>query len=218
MSSQKPEQQRETIPVPDEKTIAEAYTYLLSRMLVIRQELTDLKEPGVDYNVIKYNPLGSSDFVNPNLDVAYLEAWIAVDENTPALLEVPQITGCYYTAQLLDEWGEVIVNINDRTLLTKPYGKFLLVAPGSTVKTPDDAGRILLHSNKAKMLSRVELKDDPDGALKLQKAFKLSSPGNLKLRRCRIRSSRAKPDLVIFPTRWRKWTTMWARSSMRLMR
>jgi hypothetical protein len=49
MSSQKPEQQCETIPVPDEKTIAEAYTYLLSRMLVIRQELTDLKEPGVDY-------------------------------------------------------------------------------------------------------------------------------------------------------------------------
>ena len=182
MSSQKPEQQRETIPVPDEKTIAEAYTYLLSRMLVIRQELTDLKEPGVDYNVIKYNPLGSSDFVNPNLDVAYLEAWIAVDENTPALLEVPQITGRYYTAQLLDEWGEVIVNINDRTLLTKPYGKFLLVAPGSTVKTPDDAGRILLHSNKAKMLSRVELKDDPDGALKLQKAFKLSSLGKPEIK------------------------------------
>jgi hypothetical protein len=28
---------------------------------------------------------------------------------------VPQITGRYYTAQLLDEWGEVIVNINDRS-------------------------------------------------------------------------------------------------------
>ncbi len=93
MSSQKPEQQRETISVPDEKTIEEAFRYLLSRMLVIRQEHTDLKEAGVDYNLIKYNPLGSSDFVNPNLDVAYLEAWIAVDENTPAILEVPQIRG-----------------------------------------------------------------------------------------------------------------------------
>jgi hypothetical protein len=162
---------------PDEKTIADAYTYLLGRMLVIRQEHTDLKEPGVAYNAIKYNPIGSSDFVNPNLDVAYLEAWIAVDENTPALLEVPQITGRYYTAQILDEWGEVIVNINERTLPTKPYGEFLLVAPRSKFKTPDEAGRIVLHSNKAKMLSRVELKDDPDGAMKLQKAFKLSLLG-----------------------------------------
>jgi len=151
-------------------------------MLVIRQERTDRTGDGFAYNAIKYNPLGSSDFVNPNLDVAYLEAWIAVDENTPALLEVPQITGRYYTAQLLDEWGEVIVNINERTLPTKPYGKFLLVAPGSTVKTPDGAGRIVLHSNKAKMLSRVELKDDPDGALKLQKAFMLSSLGTPQIK------------------------------------
>jgi hypothetical protein len=190
MSSQKPKQQGETFFVPDEKTIADAYTYLLGRMLVIRQEHMDRKGDGFAYNAIKYNPLGSSDFVNPNLDVAYLEAWIAVDENTPALLEVPQITGRYYTAQLLDEWGEVIVNINDRTLPTKPYGKFLLVAPGSTVKTPDDAGRIVLHSNKAKMLSRVELKDDPDGALKLQKAFKLSSLGKPEIK--------APPEIPMF--------------------
>ncbi len=177
MSSQKPKEQRETFPTPDEKTIADAYTYLLGRMLVIRQEHMDRSGEGFAYNAIKYNPLGSADFVNPNFDVAYLEAWIAVDEKTLALLEVPQVTGRYYTAQLLDEWGEVIANINERTFPSKPYGKFALVAPGSTVKTPDDAARIVLHSNKAKMLSRVELKDDPDGALKLQKAFKLSSLG-----------------------------------------
>jgi hypothetical protein len=190
MSSQKPKEQRETSPVPNEKTIAEAYTYLLGRMLVIRQEHMDRKGDGFAYNAIKYNPLGSADFVNPNFDVAYLEAWIAVDENTPALLEVPQVIGRYYTAQLLDEWGEVIVNINERTLPTKPYGKFLLVAPGSTVKTPDDAGRIVLHSNKAKMLGRVELKDDPAGAVKLQKAFKLSSLGTLKIK--------APPEIPMF--------------------
>ena len=80
---------------PDEKTITEAYLYLLGRALVIRQERHDLAEPGVGYNIIKYNPLGSADFVNPNLDVAYLEAWIAVDERAPAVLEVPAITGRY---------------------------------------------------------------------------------------------------------------------------
>jgi hypothetical protein len=163
--------------MPDEKIIVDAYTYLLGRMLVIRQEHMDRKGDGFAYNAIKYNPLGSADFVNPNLDVAYLEAWIAVDADTPALLDVPAITGRYYTAQLLDEWGEVIVNINDRTFPSKPFGRFALVAPRSRVKTPDDAGRIVLHSHKAKMLSRVELKDDPDGAVKLQQAFTLRSLG-----------------------------------------
>jgi len=164
-------------PQPDEETIAEAYIYLLGRALVIRQETSDLKEPGVAYNRIKYNPLGSADFVNPNFDVAYLEAWFAVDDRTPVLLEVPQVKGRYYTAQILDEWGEVIANINERTFPSKPFGKFLLVAPGSSVPTPAGAGRIELHSKKAKMLGRVELRDDPAGAVTLQRAFTVTASG-----------------------------------------
>jgi hypothetical protein len=70
----------------DKQTVTDAYVYLLGRAIVIRQEQTDLKEPGIAYNVIKYNPAGSADFVNPNLDVAYLEAWIAVDDKTPVVL------------------------------------------------------------------------------------------------------------------------------------
>ena len=53
--------------IPDEKTVTDAYVYLLGRAIVIRQEQTDLKETGVEYNVIKYNPVGSADFVNPNI-------------------------------------------------------------------------------------------------------------------------------------------------------
>src|SRR6476661_645760 len=132
---------------PNEKTLSEAYTYLLGRALVIRQEHMDRRGDAFAYNAIKYNPLGSADFVNPNFDVAYFEAWIAVDANTPALLEVPEVTGRYYTAQILDEWGEVIVNINERTFPSKPYGTFLLVKPGSSVQTPPGAGRIELHSS-----------------------------------------------------------------------
>jgi len=162
---------------PDEQTITDAYVYLLDRALVIRQEHTDLAEKGVTYNTIKYNPLGSADFVNPNLDVAYLEAWFAVDDKTPAVLEVPEVKGRYYTAQIMDEWGEVIANINERTFPTKPFGKFYLVAPGSRVQTPPGAGRIELHSHKAKMLARVELKGDPEGAVRLQKAFKVTVTG-----------------------------------------
>jgi hypothetical protein len=162
---------------PPEQTVADAYVYLLGRVLVIRQEHIDLKEPGVAYNVIKYNPLGSADFVNPNLDVAYLEAWFAVDDDTPVVLEVPVIKGRYYTAQLLDEWGEVIANINERTFPSKPYGRFALVKPGSKARIPADAGRIELHSSKAKLLARVELKDDREGAVQPQKQFKVTPLG-----------------------------------------
>jgi len=162
---------------PDEATITEAYVYLLGRALVVRQEHTDRKEKGFAYNRIKYNPLGSADFVNPNFDVAYFEAWFAVDDKTPVILEVPKIEGRYYTAQILDEWGEVIANINERSFPTKPYGTFLLVKPGSSVQTPPGAGRIELHSSKAKMLGRVEIKGDPEGAVRLQKAFQATAQG-----------------------------------------
>jgi hypothetical protein len=89
----------------------------------------DRRGAGFAYNEIKYNPLGSADFVNPNFDVAYFEAWLAVDDRSPVLLEIPEIKDRYYTAQILDEWGEVIVNINERTFPSKPYGKFALVKP-----------------------------------------------------------------------------------------
>ncbi len=163
--------------VPDKKSISDAYAYLLGRALVIRQEHIDLEEPGVAYNAIKYNSLGSAEFANPNLDVAYLEAWIAVDDKTPVLLEVPKIEGRYYAAQICDEWGEVITNITERNFPSHPYGKFAFVAPGSKAALPEDAVRIELNSHKAKMLGRVELKDDRDGAVALQKQFKMRPLG-----------------------------------------
>ena len=162
---------------PDEKTLKDAYTYLLGRVLVIRQEHIDRNSANFAFNTIKYNPLGSADFVNPNFDVAYFEAWLAVDDRTPVLLEIPEIKGRYYTAQILDEWGEVIVNINDRTFPSKPYGKFALVKPGFQGSIPVDAARVELHSSKAKMLGRVEIKGDPDGAVRLQQQFKATALG-----------------------------------------
>ncbi|WP_420992401.1 DUF1214 domain-containing protein [Cupriavidus sp. 30B13] len=169
--------------LPDRQTVADAYVYLLGRALVIRQEHADLAEPGIGYNVIKYNPVGSADFVNPNLDVAYLEAWIAVDDKTPVLLDIPAVKGRYYTAQILDEWGEVITNINERNYPGHPGGKFALVAPGSRATVPAGAVRIELHSRKAKLLGRVELKDDPQGAVALQRQFRLTALGKPAIRR-----------------------------------
>ncbi|GEM32592.1 hypothetical protein NN3_35990 [Nocardia neocaledoniensis NBRC 108232] len=166
---------------PTEDQIRQCYIYLLSRFLVIRQELTDRAEDGFAYNRIKYNPLGSADFVNPNFDVAYLEAWFAVDDDTAVLLEVPEVRGRYYTAQVLDEWGEVIFNINERTTPSKPFGTFALVKPGTDPAIADGATRIDLHSAKAKMLARVEIGDDPDGALALQRKFAATPLGPIEV-------------------------------------
>ena len=165
------------ITQPNEQTIADAYIYLLGRALVIRQEHMDRGAPGFAYNTIKYNPIGSADWVNPNLDTAYLEAWFAIDGDSSVIFEVPEIKDRYYTAQILDEWGEVITNINERIFPSKPFGKFALVYPNSTVQIPSDAARIELHSGKAKLLGRVEIKGDKERALKLQQAFKATVSG-----------------------------------------
>jgi hypothetical protein len=160
-----------------EKDVIDSYIYVLARYLVIRQEHIDLAEEGVDYNVIKYNELGKAEFVNPNLDVAYLEAWFAVDENTPVILEIPKIEGRYYTAQIVDEWAEILHNINERNFPDHPYGHYALCLKGSNPEIPEGALRINLPSKKAKMLARVERQGDDKGAVALQKAFKIIKVG-----------------------------------------
>jgi hypothetical protein len=129
----------------------EDWVYLVGRYLVMRQENLGLAEDGVGYNVLKHNQaivVGTASdaaptFVNPNLDVVYSEAWIAVDTATPAILEMPDVPrGRYHIAQIVDEWAEITHNIK---------------------------------AGKAKLLTRVELGDDVDSAVALQRQFRLSS-------------------------------------------
>jgi hypothetical protein len=164
-----------------EKDIIDSYIYILARYLVIRQEHIDIAEEGVDYNVIKFNELGKAEFVNPNLDVAYLETWFVVDENTPVILEIPEIKNRYYTAQIVDEWAEITANINERNYPNHPFGKFALCLKGSNPEIPEGAVRVDIPSKKAKMLARVERKGDDVGAVKLQRAFKVTPMGQIKI-------------------------------------
>ena len=172
-----PSQAQTGAPALDEQIIADAYVYLIGRALVVRQEHIDIAGQG-GYNVAFHNPLGSAEFVNPNLSVANTEAWIAVDDNTPVVLEIPKIEGRYYVAQILDEWGETLTNIHERNYPLQPYGKFAFVAPGSRVAIPDDAVRIELRSQKAKMPARVELQNDRDGAVALQRQITITALGD----------------------------------------
>jgi hypothetical protein len=164
-----------------EEQVVGAYIYALGRYLVIRQEIIDIGEEGVDYNTIKFNELGKAEFVNPNLDVAYLEAWFAVDETSCAILTVPKVEGRYYTAQIMDEWADILYNINERNFPDKPYGRFGLCLKGSDVALPGDVLRLDLPSNKAKMLARVERKGDDETAVRLQRSFKIEMTGTPKI-------------------------------------
>ena len=161
--------------------IIESYLYIMARYLVIRQEHTDMSEEDIDYNVIKYNPLGKAEFVNPNLDVAYLETWFAVDKNTPVILEIPEIKERYYTAQLCDEWAEIITNINERNYPDHPFGRYAICLKGSNPDIPEGVLRVDIPSKKAKMLARIERKGDDEGAIKLQKSFKIIKTGEPKI-------------------------------------
>lgn len=174
-SCQTKESQEATIPSNSE--IVESYVYLLSRALVVRQEQMDFDGTGLEYNTIKYNEAGKADFVNPNLDVAYMEAWIAVDDKSAVIIEIPEIKDRYYTVQLLDGWGEVIVNLNERNFPDHPFGRFALVLENAQVDIPEDALKVPVYTDKIKMLARVELQDDLEAAVALQKQFQMSVIG-----------------------------------------
>ncbi|MBC1487688.1 DUF1254 domain-containing protein [Listeria sp. FSL L7-1485] len=165
------------------ETVKESYVYLLSRYLVLRQENFDINEDKVPYNVLKQNTIAPADanFVNPNFDVVYSETWIAVDDEHAVILEVPEIKGRYYTVQLLDGWGEVVTNINERNYPEHPFGKFAFIKQGTSPVIPADAVKIELPAEKVKLLLRVEQKGDPDGAVKLQQQFKLDAPAGIKI-------------------------------------
>ncbi len=167
--------------VVSDDEVVDAYLYLLGRFLVLRQENLDINVEKVGYNTIKYNPLAGATFVNPNIDVAYLESWIAVDAHHAAVLNIPAISGRYYTAQILDGWGEVIDNLNERTHPHHPNGRFAFAIAGTNPPFPKDALRVDLPAGKAKLLARVELGDDPDGAVALQHEFTINVPDGIQI-------------------------------------
>jgi hypothetical protein len=61
-------------PTIGEKEISDSYIYLLGRLLVTRQQQLDFEE-GFKWNELLHRKPGAVDWPNPNLDVAYSEAW-----------------------------------------------------------------------------------------------------------------------------------------------
>lgn len=121
---------------------------------------------------------GRRAWANPNLDVAYSEAWVAVDEANCTLVDLPEIKGRYYTVQVLNGWGEVTANINERNFPKHPSGTFALCLKGAKVTLPAGTQRIDLPNRKSRVLMRVELGADPTAATALQKRITMKATGS----------------------------------------
>ena len=166
-----------TVQTIADQDISDAYLYLLSRLLVLRQQQLDFQE-GFKWNALVHRKPGEVDWPNPNLDVAYSEAWVAVDEKSCLLISVPRITGRYYTVQFLNGWGETIANINERVFPQHPNGDFAVCLKGSQVSVPAGAQRIDVPVKYMRVLARVELGANWDDAVALQRQFEFRATGS----------------------------------------
>ena len=161
-----------------DRDIVETYEYMLGRWLVLRQENLDFNE-GFKWNQIIHRAPGGVDWANPNLDVVYSEAWVAVDEKSCTLIELPEIKGRYYTVQALNGWGEVTANINERNFKKHPFGRFAFCLKGAKgITLPKGTQRVDLPSKKSRILMRIELGANPADAIALQKKVTMKPTGS----------------------------------------
>jgi hypothetical protein len=164
----------------DDEAISNAYLYLFGRLLVTRQMQLDFQD-GFKWNEIVHRKPGKVDWPNPNLDVAYSEAWLAVDETSCTIATVPEVKDRYFTVQLLNGWGETLANINERVFPAKSSGDFAICLRDAKVSLPDDiTARIDIPVKQARVLVRVALGDNWDKAVEYQQQFKFTPTGSPK--------------------------------------
>lgn len=168
-----------TMSLTDDE-VADAYIYLLGRLYVTRQQQLDFSG-GMKWNELAHKKPGAVDWPNPNLDVAYSEAWVAVDETSCTIVSVPDVKDRYYTVQFLNGWGETLANINERVFPGRASGKFAACLEGAKVELPAGAMRIDLPVKQSRILARVALGNDWDGAVSLQQKFSIRATGTPKL-------------------------------------
>jgi len=163
-----------------EREISDAYIYLLGRLFVTRQQQLDFRE-GFRWNELLHRKPGAVDWPNPNLDVAYSEGWVAVDERSCTVVSVPEVKDRYYTVQVINGWGETLANINERLFPHRPHGDFALCLRGTEATVPAGVIRIDLPVKHARILTRVHLGTDQDEAVVLQQRFRLTATGTPSL-------------------------------------
>jgi len=161
-----------------DKDIVEAYHYMIARWVTLRQEGSDFRGK-FKWNQIFHRDL-STDVARayPYLEAAYSEAWIYTDETSCTQIDLPKIANRYYTVQVMNLWGEVVANINDRAYPKHTSGKFVLCTKGTKIYLPPDAQRIDLPGRKSRLVMRIELGADPAEAVRLQNQVDMKATGD----------------------------------------
>jgi hypothetical protein len=117
-----------------------------------------------------------SPFRAPNNDTLYSTAWLDL-RNEPAILEMPDTGGRYYTAQVIDLTTETIANIGQRLHGTKA-GVFAIVGPDWQGELPIGLTAVI---NSTTVFANVLLRNLVDGpedvpsVNELQKKFRIRS-------------------------------------------
>jgi len=155
-------------PRASDREICDSYLYLLGRLLVLLQERIELAS-GATWNRLERRDHDS--------DVTSSEAWIAVDEYSATIIDVPKIEGRYYTIQVSNLWGETLTNINERTFPDRPYGTFALCLKGTHLSLPPDARRIDLPGRKTRVQIQIERCGDPSTAIALLQRVAMRTTG-----------------------------------------
>lgn len=153
---------------PSEGDISEAYLYLLGRLLVLRQEHLDFAIDGFRWNQLVHREVGSVMRPNPDLDVARSDAWIAIDETSCTVIDLPPIVGRYFTVQIVNPWGETVANINERNFAAHSSGSFALCLRDAPVAAPPGTERVDVPNRKARVLLHLELGANHTEAVSLQ--------------------------------------------------
>ncbi len=160
-----------------DREICDAYLYLLGRLLVLRQEHLDIGQKRFKWNEIIHRPIGAAGWANPNLDVTYSEAWVALDETSCTVIEIPDIRDRYYTVQIVNAWGETTANINERSYPAHPHGRFALCMKGTAPAVSTGMQRVDVPGRKCRLLCRIELGRTPKAAIDLQHQITLRPTG-----------------------------------------
>src|SRR5215468_3466092 len=160
-----------------DKDIVDAYHYMVARWVTLRQEGNDFRG-NFKWNQIFHRDL-MSDVVRayPYLEAAYSEAWLYTDETSCTQIELPKITGRYYSVQVMNLWGEVVANINDRTYPKHPFGNYAICTKGTKIYLPPEVQRVDVPGRKSRLVMRIELGADPAQTVALQNQVSMKATG-----------------------------------------
>jgi hypothetical protein len=164
-----------------DRDIADAYHIVLARLLVLRQQRLDLERRGMQWNTLVHRAHGADAWTVPDPAMLHSEAWVALDEHACVRLEVPDSDGRAWNWQMVDGWGETLIDVDEGAFADGGTYAFCLRAARGDV--PEGAARVELPVRKSRALLRVAAAGDVEGARRVQQGFRLAPLGGIRVDR-----------------------------------